>query len=545
MKKIIFVADFFAHEIKGGAEIYDDILLSLLHQDDIRALRIKSESITPQLINLYRKCGFHFIISNFTALAEHNKQTLISEPNTYSILEHDHKYIIERDPSGYKDFIVPSHRIVHRAFYANAKNVFAQSKIHAEVISKNLHIHNVINLGMSLWSEEQIKLIRSCVGREKQDLTAVIMRSSNPIKNTQGAIDYCLQKNLKFELIGSLRYIEFLDQLAKGEKFVFFPRVLESFNRVLLEARMLGCKIVTNNLNGCTSEDWFKEYKGKELVDFVDSQRNIVYNKIKDSLFNEKRSKNTDSASDNSNVTVVLNAYRRPYNLQMQIDAIKNQTHPPKQIWLWVNYHEDNKNFDFKSLDVDRIFHNDYNWKFYGRFSAALLADTDYVALYDDDTIPGTKWHENCLNTMKTHEGILGSAGVILNGTHYVQHDRCGWPTQNPEITEVDLVGHAWFFKREWLRYLWQEKPTTWENGEDIQFAFMAKIHGGIPTYCPPHPPDDKSMHGSVLGNELGIDEKATSTNSTVSHKQFFSQRDECVQAGLRKGWETVREIKL
>ena len=77
---------------------------------------------------------------------------------------------------------------------------------------------------------------------------------------------------------------------------------------------------------------------------------------------------------------------------------------------------------------------------------------------------------------MQTHEGILGSAGVILNDIYYVRHDRCGWPSHNPEVTEVDLVGHAWFFKREWLRYLWQEKPTTWDNGEDIQFAFMAKI---------------------------------------------------------------------
>ena len=149
-----------------------------------------------------------------------------------------------------------------------------------------------------------------------------------------------------------------------------------------------------------------------------------------------------------------------------------------------------------------------------------MLADTEYIALYDDDTIPGCKWHENCLSTMKTHEGILGSAGVILNGTRYVQHDRCGWPTQNIETTEVDLVGHAWFFRREWLRYLWQEKPVTWDNGEDI-------------------------LHGSILGNELGIDNKATSTNSAVSHQQFFSERDKCVQTGLQKGWKTVNNIIL
>jgi hypothetical protein len=229
----------------------------------------------------------------------------------------------------------------------------------------------------------------------------------------------------------------------------------------------------------------------------------------------------------------------------MQIESLRNQTIKPKQIWLWINDHEDNRDFDPTTLDVDRVFKNDFNWKFYGRFAAALLADTEYIAIYDDDTIPGDKWHENCLNTMETHEGILGSAGIILKSDQYINHDRCGWPTQNVQVTEVDLVGHAWFFKREWLRYLWQEKPVTWDNGEDIQFGFMAKVYGGIPTYCPPHPPNDRSLHGSVLGNELGIDNKATSTNSAVSHQQFFSERDRCVQEGLKRGWKTVRNVKL
>jgi len=48
-----------------------------------------------------------------------------------------------------------------------------------------------------------------------------------------------------------------------------------------------------------------------------------------------------------------------------------------------------------------------------------------------------------------------------------------------------------------------------------------------------------------VLGNELGIDDKATSTNSAVSHQQFFNERDVCVQTGIKKGWKTVRGITL
>ena len=52
-------------------------------------------------------------------------------------------------------------------------------------------------------------------------------------------------------------------------------------------------------------------------------------------------------------------------------------------------------------------------------------------------------------------------------------------------------------------------------------------------------------MHGSVLGNELGIDSKATSTNQAVSHNQFFSERDICVQTAIKGGWKTVKEIKI
>ena len=189
------------------------------------------------------------------------------------------------------------------------------------------------------------------------------------------------------------------------------------------------------------------------------------------------------------------------------------------------------------------MFLNNYNWKFYGRFAAALLADTEYVAIYDDDTIPGGNWHKNCFETMEREEGILGAAGMTFKSDIYINHDRCGWPTKNDKLTEVDAVGHAWFFKREWLSFLWKEKPFMWENGEDIQFSSMAKIYGGIKTFCPPHPQGDQSMHGSILGNELGIDSKATSNNNEVTHQQFFSERDLCVQNALKMGWVTVNEV--
>ena len=60
-----------------------------------------------------------------------------------------------------------------------------------------------------------------------------------------------------------------------------------------------------------------------------------------------------------------------------------------------------------------------------------------------------------------------------------------------------------------------------------------------------PNPKDDKSLHGSVLGNELGIDSKATSNNNEVTHEQFFSERDQCVYYALQNGWKTVKGVKI
>ena len=106
----------------------------------------------------------------------------------------------------------------------------------------------------------------------------------------------------------------------------------------------------------------FRDLSGSALINFARKERGRVVEKVVDALGAAK------IRQPSQDITVILNAYRRPYNLKMQIEAIRAQTHPPKNIWLWVNAHDDNESFDLESLDVDRVFKNDYNWKFYGRF---------------------------------------------------------------------------------------------------------------------------------------------------------------------------------
>ena len=140
---------------------------------------------------------------------------------------------------------------------------------------------------------------------------------------------------------------------------------------------------------------------------------------------------------------------------------------------------------------------------------------------------------------MNTKEGIMGGAGVVLKHDIYQDHNRFGWSSKNKEIVEVDLVGHAWFFKKEWLKYLWIEEPLTWENGEDIHFAYTAQKYGKIKSYCPPHPENEIEKHSSLKGYQYGVDDKASS--ATRNHQIFYKQRNDIVKHAIENGWKILK----
>ncbi len=529
MSEYIFIADFFVDHYKGGAEFVNEELIKILASKGHTVEKIRCQDTTAEYILQNR--DKNFILSNFMRLPKAAKDEI--RKVNFALYEHDHKYIINRNPAEYPNLVAPKDFLINQELFEDAHAVFCQSSIHKKALEANLNVKNVINLGSSLWSEEFLNKISEIP--IKKTKKAAIIEDSNPIKQQTLAEKFCNNNDLEYDLISADSPLELAEKLSSYEFFVFLPEFLETFSRVAVEAKMVGCKLYTNRLLGAASEPWFTEDREK-IINEMRNAREKTYNAVVNSFKNVKKIEKPPS-----DITVILNAYRRPYNLEDQIQAIRSQDVPPREIWLWVNDHEDNHGYPFEELGVDRIFKNDHNWKFYGRFAAALLADTKFVAIFDDDTVPGSKWFSNCLKTHSTHPGILGSAGVILKDSkYYMKHDRCGWPTHNSNVTPVDLVGHAWFFERDWLQYLWKEKPFTWDNGEDIQFSYLAQKYGGINTYCPPHPPNDLTMHGSIRGNELGIDDKATSNNNETSHQQFFHERDLCVQNAIENGWKTI-----
>lgn len=258
--------------------------------------------------------------------------------------------------------------------------------------------------------------------------------------------------------------------------------------------------------------------------------------------------------------TCILTVYKRPEYLREQVEAVLNQTFPPTEVWFVFNSRSEFNNYiDHEDGDlwydiVDRItevtgkepvcIDFNPNKKYHARFAVGLLTNSYYVSFFDDDSVCGARWFENCYNCEQQQPGIYGSAGVILDSPQYVHHRRAGWPSRNKEIQRVDLVGHAWFMKRAYLPSMWIDPVFTFENGEDIQLSFQAQKYAKVNTFVPPHPEDCKEMWGSTKGWEYGNDEKASSNGSLKDIPQFYMERDHCIMYGLQNGWKTVNGIE-
>tara|TARA_B110000879_G_scaffold209912_1_gene298780 strand:+ start:989 stop:1879 length:891 start_codon:yes stop_codon:yes gene_type:complete len=240
-------------------------------------------------------------------------------------------------------------------------------------------------------------------------------------------------------------------------------------------------------------------------------------------------------------IAVVLNVFKRTDFLELQLDAVENQTIKPSEIFVWQNAGgviDDGLKSRFTLAQCSE------NLGVWARFAYALNIDADFICIFDDDTIPGHKWLENCINTVENHDGLLGTRGLrYLSPKRYHPFQSYGWGDANEETVQVDIVGHAWFFRREYLAHFWSELPP--KNfckiaGEDIHFSYMLQ-KAGLNTYVPPHPKDDKSFWGSLpeYGNKLGTDSVAISSSQAA-----LSRFDIALQYYTNKGFTLCLSTK-
>ena len=269
-KKVAFVSDFFSNDLLGGAENNDENLINSLSSTcDVK--RFYSKSITPEDLSQVDSV----IVSNYVTLNSESYSYIIHEKQ-YMIYEHDHKYVSTRDPSVFHDFLAPSNNIVNKEFYERATHVVVLSDICKKVLLRNIKKANVHNIGCSLWSNATFgELRQNCLIQKNRDLC--IMKSLNPTKNYHKTIKYCNDNSLQYEEIYSPVYKDFLLQLAQYKRFLFIPKVLETYSRICAEAKMMNVDVMTNKkMIGFFSEP-YSNLKGEDLIDCIEDKNRSAY----------------------------------------------------------------------------------------------------------------------------------------------------------------------------------------------------------------------------------------------------------------------------
>ena len=239
-------------------------------------------------------------------------------------------------------------------------------------------------------------------------------------------------------------------------------------------------------------------------------------------------------------ITVVLTGFRRPAYLRRQLEALRAQSLRPAEILLWNT--DPGPGFERVELEGVRTVRCEHDFKLPGRFAFALLARTSHVCIMDDDIVPGPNWLRSCLDTLERTGCAVGSYGIIYGegcddetATKFGDHG-----VKVPEAKLVDMIGHSWFFKKEWIRHFWAEDPVDWSSGDDLHFSYTLQRYGGIGSVIPPHPENDQSVW-SNLCPDLGLDENALFRRD---YHNFIRDRANIVREYVRRGWRLLIDEK-
>jgi glycosyltransferase involved in cell wall biosynthesis len=240
-------------------------------------------------------------------------------------------------------------------------------------------------------------------------------------------------------------------------------------------------------------------------------------------------------ANIDADISVVCTLYKKPESLLKQIEAIKNQTIKPLEILLFQDGIAKDYTIGLQDglrTQFDGVCSSEENVGVWGRFNYARnAAKGKYVCVFDDDTIPGEQWLENCYTHMQKQEAVYGTIGIIMTeggkypiGGHYPKggYYRVGWDNSYHKTVEVDFVGHSWFLKREWLSYMFDgtEKYQKLKYvAEDMTLSVQCQKHG-IKTFVPRHPYNNMELWGSIpkLAKQFGSVAGSVSVNSVNMH---------------------------
>lgn len=287
---IIFVSDIFLDQYVGGAELTSE---AIIRASPHRVFKLKSSDVTME--TLQQGQGKHWIFGNFAGVNPQLIPTIVTNMK-YSVIEYDYKFC--------------KYRSIEKHLEAEGQPCNCAQEMTGKLISAFMYG------AMSLWwmSEKQLEryterfpfltekkntVLSSVFDTEffatinllnEQAKTQpkagwIVIGSPSWIKGTQEAIDWCESQGLvlkdstrdatspmmtnEYEVVWNVPYFDLLQKLSRAEGLVFLPKGADTCPRLVIEAKLLGCKLHLNDNVQHKDEIWFNTEDTMDTLSYL------------------------------------------------------------------------------------------------------------------------------------------------------------------------------------------------------------------------------------------------------------------------------------
>jgi len=267
--EVIFVADLFASEYIGGAELTTEALINKCTKP---FFKLHSHSLTPAMVS--KNKDKTWVLLNWKGADIQAVFALFQNSCKVFFVEYDYKYCQFRSSHLHKlqtgkdcDCHTNQHGKLIATLYQAAQHIFFMSEKQKEQYEQLFpEFKFKATVLSSIWNEEDIHKLKEIRDKRVSNGKWAILKGGSWIKNQAATEEFAKAKGVAYDLIGGLPYQEFINELGKYEGLIFHPAGFDTCPRLVIEAKLMGLKLDLNHNVQHKDEDWFN---GSEIEDYL------------------------------------------------------------------------------------------------------------------------------------------------------------------------------------------------------------------------------------------------------------------------------------
>jgi glycosyltransferase involved in cell wall biosynthesis len=260
--RVIFVSDMFVEDYVGGAELTSQ---ALIDSSPLEVFRVHAKDVSVELLK--EGSDRFWVFGNFATMNPQLIPSIIGNLR-YSLLEYDFKFCRSRSPEKHQhDHGTPcdchhqmNGKIVSAFFYGSMGNWWMSEKQKERYLTTFPFLSERPNTVLSsVFDPKTLGLLKALreanKGTERKGW--IVLGSDSWIKGAEDAKAWCEANNKEYEVVWNLPYNKVLEKLARAEGFVYLPPGGDTCPRMVIEAKLLGCKLQLNDNVLHKDEEWF------------------------------------------------------------------------------------------------------------------------------------------------------------------------------------------------------------------------------------------------------------------------------------------------